>query len=90
MDFRHKVGANLKRIRMKVGVSQETLAHRSQVHRTQISKYERGEVEPTAESLAKLSFALNVDAQDFFAGARLTKGSPPRLVVDDNRRRTSS
>lgn len=50
------------------------------VHRTQISKYERGETEPQAEVLARLSRALGVSAEEFFTGVRW-QHSPPRLVV---------
>jgi transcriptional regulator with XRE-family HTH domain len=56
--------------------------HLADVHRTQISKYERGEVEPQAEVLARLSRALGVSADEFFTGVRWQE-SPPRLVVDE-------
>jgi transcriptional regulator with XRE-family HTH domain len=52
----------------------------SEVHRTQISKYERGETEPQIEALAKLSRALDVSTEDFFAGVDWQK-DPPRLVI---------
>lgn len=52
----------------------------SEVHRTQISKYERGESEPQFEALAKLSRALGVSAEDFLAGIDWQE-DPPRLVV---------
>lgn len=53
----------------------------SEVHRTQISNYERGETEPQAEVLAKLSRALGVSAEEFFAGIGWQQ-DPPRLVVE--------
>lgn len=53
----------------------------SEVHRTQISNYERGETEPQAEALAKLSRALGVSAEEFFAGIGW-QSEPPRLVVE--------
>jgi transcriptional regulator with XRE-family HTH domain len=71
---------NLRRLREGAGLSQEELMNLADVHRTQISKYERGETEPQAEALAKLSRALGVGAEEFFIGVRW-EGSPPRLVV---------
>jgi transcriptional regulator with XRE-family HTH domain len=71
---------NLRRLRVGAGLSQEDLMHLADVHRTQISKYERGEVGPQAEVLARLSRALGVSADEFFTGVRW-QDSPPRLVV---------
>lgn len=56
--------------------------HLADVHRTQISCYERGETEPQAEVLARLSRALGVSADEFFTGVRW-QDSPPRLVVGE-------
>lgn len=52
----------------------------SGVHRTQISKYERGETEPQAEMLGRLSRALRVSAEEFFVGIGW-RDDPPRLIV---------
>src|SRR5262249_26784948 len=80
VDLRHRVGANLKRLREGAGLSQEDLMKLSEVHRTQISKYERGESEPQVEALAKLSRALGVSAEDFLPGVDW-QTDPPRLVI---------
>jgi transcriptional regulator with XRE-family HTH domain len=81
VDFRHKLGTNLRLIREGANLSQEGLMKLSDVHRTQISKYERGETEPQAEALAKLSRALRVSAEDLFAGIDWQE-EPPRLVIE--------
>jgi len=80
MSFREQLGTNLKRLREGAGLSQEDLMNLADVHRTQISNYERGETEPQAEALARLSRALGVSAEEFFAGVHWQR-SPPRLVV---------
>lgn len=69
--FRSLFGANLRRARLTAGLSQEQLMFRSDVHRTQISRYERGETEPTAEVIVRLARALHVDADEFFSGVEL-------------------
>lgn len=54
------------------------------VHRTQISSYERGEIDPQAEVLARLSRALGVSAEEFFTGVGWQE-NPPRLLVGGSR-----
>lgn len=66
---------------MGAGLSQEDLMRLSDVHRTQISKYERGETEPQAEVLARLSRALGVSTDEFFVGIGW-QADPPRLVLE--------
>jgi transcriptional regulator with XRE-family HTH domain len=81
LDFRQRLGLNLRRLREGAGLSQEDLMRISDVHRTQISKYERGETEPQAEVLARLSRSLGVSVEEFFAGVSW-QAEPPRLVVE--------
>lgn len=80
IGFRERLGMNLRRLREEAGLSQEDLIRIADVHRTQISKYERGETEPQAEVLARLSRALGVTAEEFFAGIGWQQ-QPPRLVT---------
>lgn len=84
VSFRKRFGANLKRLREAKGLSQEGLMRISDVHRTQISNYERGRAEPQAEVLARLARALGVSTEDFFAGVDW-QTEPPRLVIDPQR-----
>lgn len=67
-DFRRQLGNNLRRARGSAGLSQEELMWLAGVHRTQISSYERGVTEPQAEVIARLSHALGVSPEEFFAG----------------------
>jgi len=53
----------------------------SDVHRTQISKYERGETEPQVAALVRLSRALGVSTEEFFTGVGWQE-DPPRLTVE--------
>lgn len=84
VSFRQRFGTNLKRIREAEGLSQEDLMRISDVHRTQISNYERGQAEPQAEVLARLARGLGVSIEDFFAGIDW-QAEPPRLVIDPER-----
>jgi transcriptional regulator with XRE-family HTH domain len=60
------VGANIKRIRTSKGLSQEKLANLANVDRTYIPKVEKGMINITVNSLAKIAEALNVNIKDLF------------------------
>ena len=52
------LGAAIRDERSVLGISQEELAHRSQLHRTYISDLERGSRNPSIESMEKIARAL--------------------------------
>ncbi len=52
---------NIKKIRQKMGISQEELAHRCGLHRTYIGAIERGERNITLSSLEIIASTLDVD-----------------------------
>ena len=63
-------GANLKTLRSAAGLSQEELADRAAVHRTQISKFERAETSPSLETFLRLAGALSADPNGLLKGTR--------------------
>lgn len=60
-------GREIARLRKRLGVSQEELAFRSEVHRTYISQLERGLKSPTLSVILKLSRALKASASRLIA-----------------------
>lgn len=68
-------GRNLVRCRKRAGYSQEQLAFRASLHRTEIGKLERGERLARIDTLVKLSGALEVPAADLLDGLDWTPGS---------------
>ncbi|MBX3349100.1 MAG: helix-turn-helix transcriptional regulator [Nitrospira sp.] len=56
------LGREIARLRRRIGISQEELGFRAEVHRTYISQLERGLKSPTLGILLKLSRALKVPA----------------------------
>lgn len=55
-----RLGRNLAEERKKAGLSQEELAFRSDLHRSEVSLIERGMREPRLETMLKLSRGLGV------------------------------
>ena len=66
MDVKKEFGATIKRERMRLGLSQEALAERADLHRTYITDIERGTRNLTLESIAKLAAALGVSIGQLF------------------------
>ena len=64
MDARVRVGLNLQGLRRERGLSQEELAHRSEMHQTYLSGIERGRRNPSIMILARLAAALGADLED--------------------------
>jgi transcriptional regulator with XRE-family HTH domain len=61
---------NLRRRRIAVGISQEELGERTDLHRTEISLLERAGREPRFATLLKLCGALGTTPNDLCAGTR--------------------
>jgi transcriptional regulator with XRE-family HTH domain len=64
MDVRSRLGANVKRLREQLGLSQEQLAFDADMHRTYISGIERGVRNPTVTVLERLAKALQTKSAD--------------------------
>lgn len=60
--------ANMRRIRLDRGVSQEHLAHAAELNMTHVAKIERSEREPGVRTVSKLAIALQVSAAELFEG----------------------
>lgn len=60
MDIRETFGKNLKRYRLKAGVSQDALAAKMGVDRAHVSAMERGQQNVTIVTLWHVALALDV------------------------------
>jgi transcriptional regulator with XRE-family HTH domain len=65
---------NLVAARKKAGLSQEELAFRAALHRTEIGLLERGARVPRIDTLAKLAGALGVRSEELLVGIRWHPG----------------
>jgi transcriptional regulator with XRE-family HTH domain len=79
VELERSLGANLRQLRKDRNFSQEALAFRAEVHRTEVSLLERGERDPGFGVILKLAGALGIDPGELFAGVAY-------LPADDGRR----
>jgi len=55
-----RFGANVRKVRLAKGISQEQLADLAGLHRTYVSSVERGERNVTLQTIEKLAKALDI------------------------------
>lgn len=68
MTAQERFAANLRQARTKVGISQEELGNRCDLHRTEISLLERAGREPRLATLVKLAGSLETTPAELCAG----------------------
>lgn len=66
MQGRKLVGQNLKRVRVAQAVSQEQLAFDAGVDRSYLGGIERGEENPSVDTLEKIARILGIELLEFF------------------------
>lgn len=71
-------GRNLLRLRRCADLSQEQLAARADLHRTQIGLLENGRRVPRLDTIIKLAGGVEVEVAGLLAGLSWYAGSTPR------------
>jgi transcriptional regulator with XRE-family HTH domain len=85
MNIQKQVGHNIRRIRLKKGIAQETLALATGIDRAYMSGIERGVRNPTLEVLARIAQGLNVAVGDLTAKpSSSTEAKPKNLTRGRN------
>ncbi len=59
-------GAQVKKLRLEAGLSQEYFAEKLGIHRTYVSFIERGERNPSLKMIFKISRALKIKLPNLF------------------------
>jgi transcriptional regulator with XRE-family HTH domain len=62
--LRQIVAKNIRRERLRANLSQESLAHKAEIHRTYIGAVERGEKNISIDSLEKIAAALQINPSE--------------------------
>lgn len=66
MRWEDQVGANIRRLRKSMGLSQEALAQKAGMSMRFLAGLDRGEENPSLTYLVKLAYALEVSPADLF------------------------
>ncbi len=65
-EILNRFGENVRILRKQLGISQEELAHKANLHRTYIGMIERAEKNITLINIQKIANALEVSIEDLF------------------------
>ena len=87
MDGRSLVAWNLRRIRVKRGLSQDKLALDAEVDRSYVGGLERKDENPTVDVLDRLATALSVPLSEFFVVP--PRGAQPPRPLKAGRRKSA-
>ena len=66
-------GASVQKFRFGLGISQEILAERANLHRTYIADIERGARNPTLLTIKKLAKGLGISAAELLSEAKCNR-----------------
>ncbi len=70
-----QIGARIRMLRDKQGLTQQELADRLQVTRQTVSRYEIGRSQPDLEMLERMAQMLHVEMTDLLGGACTCPGT---------------
>src|SRR5437660_2273058 len=76
-DVQKGFGAEVKRRRIQLGISQEKLAERANLHRTYVSDVEAGKRNPSLASIQRLAMGLGASVSSVFGSAEEVKPVDP-------------
>ena len=81
MEIKKTIGKNIANKRNELELTQEDLSAISNVAKITISKIERGDTSPKADTLWKLSQSLNTSIDYFFTGVGDSKNAKEEKLV---------
>ncbi|MBD2436587.1 helix-turn-helix transcriptional regulator [Nostoc sp. FACHB-110] len=71
LDIKQRFGKAVRRRKRELDLSQEQLAERAGLHRPNISNLERGELNPSLETIEKLANAMNISIPKLFINYKI-------------------
>lgn len=85
------IGAKIRYFRKKLGLSQEALALKADIHPAHLGKLERNEKSPTIETLDKIVNAIDISYEEFFSDvSEMTANKKREFYIDKVIRRLTS
>ena len=65
------IGANIKRLRAEMGVTQQKMSHDLYITRSCLGNYEIGSRIPNQDTMRSIAHYFSVDVQDLTEGAKM-------------------
>ena len=81
-DLQTRLGAVIRACRHRLGITQEELAWRADIHRTYLADIERGVRNVTLRTVANLAKTLEITIGHLFAHVTAPSGTSPRVVPE--------
>ena len=81
MDTKQMLGARIKNIRNKKGLTQEQLSEKMEINPKYLSSIERGNENPTLNTLIKLSESLEVDSGEIFSHIQIEDPEERKFMI---------
>ena|GEM_PF-477246 len=81
VDKKQLIGARIKEVRNKKGLTQEQLSEKMEINPKYLSSIERGNENPTLNTLIKLSESLEVDLGEIFSFIQIEDPGERKLLV---------
>lgn len=81
MDARRCLAVNIRKLRVRRGLSQEAFADHAGIDRTYVSRIERGLQNPSLSIIEKLARALDVKLSELFVAPKAGENKPAPLAA---------
>ncbi len=81
MDKKQMIGARIKEVRNKKGLTQEQLSEKMEINPKYLSSIERGNENPTLNTLIKLSESLGVDLGEIFGFIQIEDPVERKFII---------
>ena len=81
MDTKQMLGSRIKNIRNKKGLTQEQLSEKMEINPKYLSSIERGNENPTLNTLIKLSESLEVDSGEIFRHIQIEDPGERKFMI---------
>jgi transcriptional regulator with XRE-family HTH domain len=82
MNTKQMIGARIKQIRNRKGLTQDQLAEKMEISPKYLSSIERGRENPTLDTLIKLSDSLDVKISDIFSIIEIEDPAKRKFLVN--------
>ena len=81
MDLKQQIGARIKEIRTKRGITQDQLSELMEINPKYLSSIERGKENPTLNTLTNLARSLDVNLDEIFSFSEIEDPNERKTLI---------